>query len=99
MPVYFSTKFRGEVVPYTKIQKLTCPRCKKEAPFMRMRGRLFFHINLIPLFPIEMKEAEVLQCGNCKEDFSLPDGWDFDAERKQMTVIEDYAKLLIKDRR
>lgn len=98
MFLVFGIKFKSETIPYTKVQKLICAHCKKESPFIRVRGKKYICLYFLPLIPIG-KEVEVIRCGSCKTLFDLPENWDFEDEKKQATVAEDYIKLLIKDKK
>lgn len=93
MITVFGIRLKGKVIPLTKVRKFLCSSCKKEASFVRMRERRFFHLYFISLIPIE-KEEEVIQCGNCKTLYRLPDNWDFDAEITEANIVEKYFQAI-----
>ncbi len=91
----FGEKFVNEEVPYAKVQKATCPHCKKEAPLIRVRGRRYFQMFFISLFPTS-DTKECFKCGYCNAVYEVPKDWDFDLERANGKQVEKLIENFLK---
>jgi len=91
--ILFGISFDGESVPFTKVQKLICPDCKKEAMFTRLKGKRFFHVFFLKLFPVG-DDLEVIQCGRCKRVSELPSNWNLEDEAATTRKIEEMFNTL-----
>ncbi|MBU6427109.1 zinc-ribbon domain-containing protein [Patescibacteria group bacterium] len=89
----FGSEFKGETIPFTKVQKMFCEYCRKEQPFSRVKGKMYFHIFFVPLYPVG-GEIDGLQCLECKNTVSLPANFDFQKEKDEILNAEKVFNAL-----